>query len=110
MPRGVADNRTSDQLIQDIQEKRARSRKPRKGQSTKAIDLDILHKRLLNVLNRDVANLLQASSLGPLNRDETNALTGYLKLLGQLKKMDKEDSDTLSDEQLSEIANKPEKG
>lgn len=81
-------------------------RKHRAGMSIKHIDLEKIHKRLLNVLSRETAHLLELSYKGKLEKDDSASLTNYLKLLKDLKKPKEEAAEVnLTDEQLEKIAN-----
>ena len=80
--------------------------KPRGGQSIRKVDIEKVHKSLLNVLARDTAALLEASHLRKLNKEEATALTQYLKLIREIKKADDDELDTLSDEELEKLAEK----
>ena len=81
-----------------------KKRKPRAGMSIKSIDLDKVHKRLLNVLARETNHLLAASHKEKLDKEGSQALTGYLKLIRELKSLEEDEAKHLSDEELAKIA------
>jgi hypothetical protein len=81
-------------------------RKSRKGLSLKQnISMDEIHEKLLNVLARDVDQLLHASAIKKLEAGDSQTLTNYLKLIKDLKKLEAENLENISDEDLEKIAN-----
>lgn len=71
-----------------------------------ALSIDDMLEDSILILSREIKNLRQESSLGLLSRDSSNALTGYIKLLKELKREEKELLDNLSDEELEKLVDK----
>lgn len=89
----------------ELPQKTSRRRKSRSGLSLKQVNLDHVQKKLLNVLLRDTNALLLESTRGKLNKDDAQSLNNYLKLIKDLKKVEDEDLNGLSDEELEKLAN-----
>jgi len=83
-------------------------RKSRAGLSSKRVNLDQVHKKLLTSLNREANNLLRNSHKDKLNRDDAQSLIGYLKLIKDLRHIEKEKESELSDKELEEISKQKE--
>lgn len=79
-------------------------RKHRAGLSLKNVNLDKVHKQLLNVLQREAQHLLVASHAGKLDRDESVSLIDCLNTVLKLKKLEETEAESLSDEELTVIA------
>ncbi len=58
----------------------------------------------MNVLARETASLLMLSHKQKLTKDESVALTNYLKLIKDLKKEEDAGMENLSDEELEKLA------
>lgn len=80
------------------------SRKIRVSRRARAVDLAKLRKRLLTVLAREVDFLMDQSAKHKLDKDDSIALTGYLKLLKELNKLDEDEGAKMTDEQLEKLA------
>lgn len=72
----------------------------------KKVNVDEVHKKLLNILQREAHHLFTMSVVTKLDKDESQSLVNYLKLLNQLKKDDTIDLDKLTDEELEKIVSK----
>jgi hypothetical protein len=83
-------------------------RKSRAGLSVKRVSLDKVHKKLMVVLERDTNHLLRKSLVEKLSRDESGALNNYLKLIKELRGIEKEKESELSEADLAEIAKQNE--
>jgi hypothetical protein len=90
--------------IPNIPQKTPKKRKSRAGLSLKKVNLDHLHKQLLNILSRETLNLLTLSSQGKLEKDDAASLCNYIKLMQYLAKKEEEDLENLSDEELEKLA------
>lgn len=73
--------------------------------TVQAVSIDELQMRTLEILRREISNLMVASARGSLSRDDAMSLTGYIKLLKELKDNEKELLANASDEELEKIAN-----
>jgi hypothetical protein len=93
----------------------------KKGQKVKRLtastkDLGLVHRRLMTILIRDIKHLMNRVSTLPLNKDQSTSLVAYLKLVKELRlakvKLEEEELDKLTDEQLAELAyqRQPTKG
>ncbi len=69
------------------------------------ISLDELLSKSILILYREIRSLLLESSTGKLCKDSAQSLRDYIKLLNELKEREKDVLESLSDEQLKEIAN-----
>ncbi len=83
-----------------------RHRKSKRGTSLKEVNLKRAHKKLLNILDRDINHLLLISREGELKKDQSQALVNYLKLLREFQKEDKLNLENMTDEELERIASK----
>ncbi len=86
-------------------QKSGKSRKSRAGLSLKEVNLDKTHKKLLNILDRDVSKLLNLSRTKSLTGTQSFSLVNYLKLIKTLKDIELEQLSELSDEELEKKAN-----
>jgi len=68
------------------------------------VNLDRIQRRLQTALSRDTGHILALSHAGKLDKQASDSLVQYLKLIKQLKKMEQEESEAMSDEQLAELA------
>lgn len=62
--------------------------------------VDELTAKSIEILRREILNLMGESSGGKLSPTSSTALVGYIKLLGELKKQEKDTLATMSDEFL----------
>jgi hypothetical protein len=67
------------------------------------ISLDDLLGKSLLILYREIRNLLIESSGGKLDKDSSQNLRDYIKLLNELKTKEKDVLNTLSDEELEKL-------
>lgn len=67
------------------------------------VQLDFLYKKLTNVLKRDSDWLLMVSAERKLNRDESQSLSNYLKVIKELKKLEDSDGAEMSEEELRKV-------
>jgi hypothetical protein len=81
---------------------RGRSLKYRPGLRVAKIAISKEKRRLLNVLHRDTEQLLMVSHKRRLNKDESQSLIGYLRLIKDLEKQDP--GVTLDDAALAKLA------
>jgi hypothetical protein len=81
-------------------------KKSKAGRSLSTVDLNWLEKGCRTVLRREINHLLDMSHKGPLERDQSVALMGYLKAIRDLKKDEDAAMAELSDEELTKLANK----
>jgi len=68
--------------------------------------IDELTLKTLEILRREVLNLMGESTAGKLSPQSSTALVSYIKLLGELKEQEKDLLDELSNKHLQEIAGK----
>lgn len=68
--------------------------------------VDDLRVRCLEILRREVTNLMIESSKGKLNPHSSSSLTSYVKLLEELKDLEEEELKKLSEEHLKKLAGK----
>lgn len=68
--------------------------------------VDDLRVRCLEILRREVTNLMIESSKGKLSTGSSNSLTSYVKLLEELKDLEEEELKKLSDEHLKKLVQK----
>lgn len=68
--------------------------------------LDELNEKALEILRREIINLMMASSSGLLSRDNAMSLTSYIKLLGELKEKENEELARLGDDHLRKLSDK----
>lgn len=68
--------------------------------------IDELRTRCLEILRREVTNLMVESSKGKLNPGSSRSLTDYVKLLSELKDIEEEELKKLSDEHLKKLVEK----
>jgi len=68
--------------------------------------VDDLRVRCLEILRREVTNLMIESSKGKLSTGSSNSLTAYVKLLEELKDLEEEELKKLSEEHLKKLAGK----
>lgn len=80
-----------------------KQRKPRAGLSLKTVSIERVNKQLLNVLSREVSNLLISSNKGKLNKDDATALCNYLKLMKTLSEEEEKTLSSLSTEELEAL-------
>jgi|SRR5271166_3930212 len=78
-------------------------KKSRKGMFTVPVNLNKVHHRLLNILNRDVVHLMESSFKGVLTKDQSASLVNYLKLIKTLKELEKEKLSEMSEEDLEKL-------
>jgi hypothetical protein len=76
-------------------------RKKAKGLYASRVDLDKTNRRLLTVLDREVAYLMMESHTAPLEEERSKALVAYCKLIRDLKAKEQEISSSASDEVLT---------
>lgn len=69
-----------------------------------SVSIDELTAKTIEILRREVQNLLIESSGGKLAEKSSTALVAYIKLLGELKKKEKDLLEDLEDEFLEKIA------
>jgi hypothetical protein len=84
---------------------KAKKKSSRAELSLKRVNLERLHRQLLNVLSRETTALLHLSYYEKLDKDAAAALCNYLKLMKELSKMEEDKLSGLSDEELEKIAN-----
>lgn len=94
------------EALSEPKKKQKKQRKSRKGSSLKRVNIDRLDKKLMNILDREVNNLLKLSGVTSLEKDDANNLINYLKLIKNLKKESYIEEETLTDEELEKIASK----
>ena len=82
-----------------------KAKKSRAARSTKQVNLDHVQRRLFNVLSRESLHLLDESYKGKLDRDDSVALSNYLKLMRDLKAQEENEMENISDEELEKLAN-----
>ncbi len=75
-------------------------KKPRAPQGIRRISIEKLHKRLLNVMSRDVTFLMEQSFVGPLTDKQASTVINYLKLSKELKRAEDIELNELTDEEL----------
>jgi len=68
--------------------------------------VDELRTKCLEILRRDVTNLMIESSKGKLAPSSSKSLTDYVKLLSELKDIEEEELKKLSDEHLKKLVGK----
>ncbi len=78
----------------------------RKGLKLKKVNLDKLQKRFENIMDRHSRRLWEMVRYDELNKDQTTAVCNYLKLLKDLKKMEEESLEGMSDEELKKLLDK----
>lgn len=61
--------------------------------------------KCVEILRRDLSYLMSEASKGKLSAASARDLVAYIKLLGDLKDMEKDDLNKLSDEALEALAN-----
>lgn len=66
--------------------------------------IDELRVKCLEIMRREVTNLMIESSKGKLSTGSSNSLTSYVKLLEELKDLEEEELKRLSDEHLKKLA------
>ena len=77
-------------------------------QPNKLVDTTVseLQAKCLEILRREVTNLLMESAKGKLSGPSSTSLTNYVKLLSELKDAEEEELKKLSDEHLKKIVSK----
>lgn len=94
------------EILENLEKHREERQQPKKiTRYLRVIDINTVHKKLLNVLSRDINFLLESSYHGPLTPTEASSLVDYLKLVKTLKEIDKDNNENLTNEQLEAIAN-----
>lgn len=68
--------------------------------------IDELRTKCMEILRREVTNLMMESSKGKLHPNSAKSLTDYVKLLGELKDIEEEELKRLSDDHLKKLVNK----
>lgn len=79
-------------------------RRSRSGMRTRYVDIDKVHKKLMTVLDRQADHLLRKSVAEILSRDDMTGLTSSLKLIKELRNIEKEKKAELTDKELEEIS------
>lgn len=81
------------------------SENPRKGLTSKHVDLDKVERRAKNALRKDVDHLCKLSGrAGGLSRDRAQALVNYMKLLRELKRSESAGAEAIPNEELERLA------
>jgi len=75
----------------------------RKGLYIAVVSLNKVEKRLLNILSRDVIHLMRAVNEGQLDKNQSDALRGYLKLVRDLKDRDEVIAKDLGEDDLKKM-------
>lgn len=68
--------------------------------------IDELRAKTMEILRREVTNLMIESSKGKLHANSAKSLTDYIKLLGELKDIEEEELASLKDEHLKKLVEK----
>ncbi len=83
----------------------AKKARYRAGVRIAKIRLDYEMQRLQNILHREIEKLLVLSrSVALLDKDSTEALIKYVRLVKDLKKLEREEEEDMSEEDLAKIA------
>jgi hypothetical protein len=85
---------------------KAIKRKNAKGLYAGRVDLDKANRRALTVLDREIAYLMMASHVTPLDKDQSAALIAYCKLIRDLLKSKAEEDAGKSVAELEKLAGK----
>lgn len=72
----------------------------------KEVSIDRALKQIKNILGRQVEHLLDESYAHTLERSQIEALTLCLKAFNEFKKEEDKDLEAMTDEELTELANK----
>ena len=78
----------------------------RTGKRSRNVDLTKVQKRLLTILDREIAQLMRLSYKAKLNKDDSASLTNYLRLVKELRKADEVDVGAMTDAQLEKLVGK----
>ena len=79
-------------------------RRPRSGLSIRKFNLHKSHQKIMTILDREINHLMMDSIKGKLSKDASASLVNYMKVLADLKKIEAEALEEMSDEQLAKIA------
>lgn len=82
------------------------NRKERTGRYVKRVNLARENRKALTVMSRDLDYLMRYSNVRPLEEEESTALRGYVKLLRELNRDNKEDDSTKSLAEIEALAAK----
>jgi hypothetical protein len=77
----------------------------KRGRTIRHVDFTVLKKKLLTVLSRDIDHLMCISIKRVLTDKEAANLVKYTDFVDKLKKIDKEEVASLTDEELQKMAN-----
>jgi hypothetical protein len=76
----------------------------RPGLYIAVVNLDKAEKRATYIMNKDLEHLLRAVKQGKLDKNGSDALRGYLKLIKDIKVREKQLEEAVSDEDLNKVA------
>ena len=79
-------------------------RKDAKGLYAGKIDLERANKRVLTVLDREIAYLMMESHVAPLAEERSKALIAYCKLIRDLREQKTEVNSAIPEEKLTKLA------
>ena len=79
-------------------------RRSRAGMSTREVNLDKVYRKLKVALDRQADHLLRKSHEEILGHVEMTGLLGSLKLIKDLRKVEKDKDSEISDEELEKLA------
>jgi hypothetical protein len=71
-------------------------------------DFEVLHKKLMVILRRDIDHLMEIGFKEKLSKDESVALATYLKLMNETMRMEERAASYKTDEELAAIADNGE--
>ena len=81
-------------------------RKDRTGRYVKRVNLARENRKALTIMSRDLDYLMRYSNVRPLEEEESTALRGYVKLLRELNRDNKEDDSSKSLAEIEALAAK----
>lgn len=82
-----------------------RYKRKTRAKKTKRINLDTLERQLLNAMSRETERILVKSKTESLKEFESKAIVQFLKTVKEIKKLNQDTINNLTDEQLEELAN-----